>query len=174
METIRAVTQSELRRRANTMRRNPTKAERVFMGRLGAQGIRFIQQYIVKPFIADIFISDTNILVEIDGNSHEGREEYDRRRDAYLAAKGYRIIRIPNERVKKYPLGGFIGAQRGPSKFARKKMWKRWARTESGKTLPPAASLIGYSRPGYSLSPYMDKTGKPIQYVPLSELRIKR
>lgn len=35
------------------------------------------------------------LVVEIDGNSHVGKEEYDKKRDEDLHAAGYKVIRLP-------------------------------------------------------------------------------
>ena len=36
-------------------------------------------------------------VIEIDGPTHEGREEYDAKRTEFLIGLGYRVIRFKNE-----------------------------------------------------------------------------
>jgi very-short-patch-repair endonuclease len=39
------------------------------------------------------------LVVELDGDSHIGREEYDHERDEFLRAQGLSVLRIPNGHV---------------------------------------------------------------------------
>lgn len=45
-------------------------------------------------FFGDFVWRSKKLVVEIDGKSHDDKKEYDRDRDAYLAARGYKVIRI--------------------------------------------------------------------------------
>ena len=36
------------------------------------------------------------MIVELDGDSHLGREEYDREREIYLKSQGFEVIRFEN------------------------------------------------------------------------------
>ncbi len=40
------------------------------------------------------------MIIEVDGNSHEGKEEYDAKRDKYLDSLGLMVIHIAAEDVK--------------------------------------------------------------------------
>jgi len=84
-----------LEERASKLRINATPSELIFMGRLIAKNTKFEFQCIIEPYIVDFLIGNT--IVELDGSSHIGREDYDKRRDIYLMKKGYHVIRIPNE-----------------------------------------------------------------------------
>jgi hypothetical protein len=45
-----------------------------------------------RSYFADFIIDAGKILVEVDGDAHSGKEDYDSRRDAYLESRGYRVI----------------------------------------------------------------------------------
>jgi very-short-patch-repair endonuclease len=88
---------------AKLMRKNPTPSEsRLYWGlknskRIGKQQVK--SQVIFGWYIIDIVIKSRCLAVEIDGNSHEGREEYDSYRDDYLRRNGLAVIRFSNHEV---------------------------------------------------------------------------
>ena len=59
----------------------------------------FRSQVVLFGFIADFYSSRVNVVIEVDGSSHDGRAEYDKNRDAALAGKGIRTIRISSDDV---------------------------------------------------------------------------
>lgn len=46
-------------------------------------------------FFGDFVWRQKKIIVEIDGSSHNGKQEYDSMRDGYLESLGYQVLRIP-------------------------------------------------------------------------------
>jgi very-short-patch-repair endonuclease len=53
-------------------------------------------------YVADIYIPERRIVIEVDGPSHRGREWRDRIRDAkFRSDLGIRTIRIENSEVEK-------------------------------------------------------------------------
>ena len=91
-----------LREQAREMRRKPTRAEGVLwkhlrMHRLG--GLHFQRQYIVRGFIADFYCHVASLVVEVDGEVHDGQIERDEDRDAALVRHGLEVLRFRNERV---------------------------------------------------------------------------
>ena len=70
-------------------------------------GLDFTRQAVVGSYIADFLCEAKKIIIEIDGSSHVGREEYDRVRDEYLAAAGYRVVRVSTDDIK-YNLDNFL------------------------------------------------------------------
>jgi very-short-patch-repair endonuclease len=95
---------SELTRRARAMRREPSAAEnklwQLVRGRQ-LEGFKFVRQEPLGPFIADFVCRSRKLIVEVDGNTHEGEaaQNYDAQRTAYLTSLGYRVLRVPNEAV---------------------------------------------------------------------------
>ena len=62
--------------------------------RLG--GLRFRKQHPVGPYVLDFYCDERKLAVEIDGAGHNfGDPERDGRRDAWLAERGIRTLRIP-------------------------------------------------------------------------------
>jgi very-short-patch-repair endonuclease len=52
----------------------------------------------------DFLCREARFVVEVDGATHSEDHEiaYDRRRDAYLRAEGYRIVRVLNDVIYKH------------------------------------------------------------------------
>ncbi len=89
-------------RLARTLRRPLTPAEAALWRELRAKrfgGFKFRRQQPVGPYIADFFCAAAGLVVELDGDSHVGREGHDSRRTAYLEAAGLRVVRFWNPEV---------------------------------------------------------------------------
>jgi len=85
--------------RARALRQDLTKAERIIWYGLRAhrlEGISFRRQTPIGPYIVDFASHTAKLIIEIDGGQHFeiGQEARDRKRDAFLAAKGFRVIRF--------------------------------------------------------------------------------
>jgi very-short-patch-repair endonuclease len=83
---------------ARTLRRNATDAEQMMWRllrdrRLG--GIKFRRQVPIGPYIADFASIEHRLVVELDGGQHADSLS-DARRDAFLAADGWRVLRFWN------------------------------------------------------------------------------
>ena len=59
-------------------------------------GYKFRRQVPIGPYFADFACIKEKLIIELDGNSHDGCEEHDRERDAFLHNDGWRTIRILN------------------------------------------------------------------------------
>ena len=57
-------------------------------------GFRFGRQKVIGHYMADFCCERAGIVVEVDGSSHIGREEYDKERDDYMHAMGFTILRF--------------------------------------------------------------------------------
>ena len=57
--------------------------------------IDFDRQRIIGNYIVDFYVKKLGLVVEIDGVSHEGKEQYDAEREHYLKSLGLKIFRIP-------------------------------------------------------------------------------
>lgn len=87
-----------LKKRARTLRREMTEAERRLWGlirdrRLG--GAKFRRQVPMGPFIADFVSFEHRLVIEADGSQHADAPR-DARRDAWLRANGFRVLRFWN------------------------------------------------------------------------------
>ena len=60
-------------------------------------GWRFRRQNPIGPYYADFYCPATRLIVEIDGevHDHDVTAAYDQRRDAWLRAEGYSVLRVP-------------------------------------------------------------------------------
>lgn len=90
------------RNRAKQLRRDMTPPEIKLWSQLRAgrlQGIKFVKQAPIAPYVADFAARDLGLVIELDGDSHAGREAYDAARTAFIESKGYRVIRFTNNEV---------------------------------------------------------------------------
>ncbi len=88
--------------RAREMRAHPTPEEGLLWQRLrrNGLGVHFRRQQIIDGFIVDFYCHAAGLVVEVDGPIHEQQVSYDEERDAIIAARGLRLFRVTNERVR--------------------------------------------------------------------------
>lgn len=94
------------RKRARQLRRTMTRAEILLWRHLKAHrlgGLGFRRQAPMGCYIVDFVSHDCKLVIELDGESHdfESRVRRDAERDAWLASRGYRVVRFTNEDVLK-------------------------------------------------------------------------
>jgi very-short-patch-repair endonuclease len=87
--------------RARSLRANSTEAERIIWSALRAHrlnGASFRRQTPIGPYVVDFICHAAGLVIEIDGGQHfeSKQEQRDARRDAYLAGKGFRVLRFNN------------------------------------------------------------------------------
>jgi very-short-patch-repair endonuclease len=56
--------------------------------------IDFDRQRIIGNYIVDFYVKKLGLVIEIDGSSHDNKEEYDADRQAYLESLGLKVCRI--------------------------------------------------------------------------------
>ena len=79
-----------------------TPAERVFWECVRNRrflGLKFVRQRPLLMYIADFYCAEYQLVIEIDGTSHEGREEEDIKRSIDLGTERITVIRYTNEQV---------------------------------------------------------------------------
>jgi len=89
---------------ARALRQDLTKAERTIWYGLRAHrldGAGFRRQTPIGPYIVDFVSHAAKLVIEIDGGQHfeDRHETRDKRRDAFLATKGFRVLRFSNHDV---------------------------------------------------------------------------
>lgn len=86
---------------ARRLRRNATVPERLLWSRLRRQhlGDRFLRQHPVGSYVVDFCCPDANLIVEVDGRSHDGCGDADWERQAALKARGFCVVRVTNDEV---------------------------------------------------------------------------
>jgi BirA family biotin operon repressor/biotin-[acetyl-CoA-carboxylase] ligase len=88
-------------KRAKELRNGATPAERMLWRYLSGSklGVKFSRQMPVGPFFADFLCRQRNLIVELDGFSHDVQPQRDIYRDRYLREAGYRILHFRNAEV---------------------------------------------------------------------------
>ncbi|MER8694849.1 DUF559 domain-containing protein [Mesorhizobium opportunistum] len=90
--------------RARKLRQGGNQAEALLWLELKARklaGYRFTRQFSIGPFFADFACREKWLVVEIDGSQHAGSSS-DRRRDDFMRAEGYSILRVWSHDVLKH------------------------------------------------------------------------
>ncbi|HEY6144436.1 MAG TPA: DUF559 domain-containing protein, partial [Flavobacterium sp.] len=62
--------------------------------------IDFDRQRIIGNYIVDFYVKTLGLVIEIDGSSHNDKEEYDQKREDYFISLGLRVYKISDLRVK--------------------------------------------------------------------------
>jgi very-short-patch-repair endonuclease len=62
-------------------------------------GWKFRRQVPIGPYIVDFYCPGAKLVVELDGASHDSQEkdEEDNERQAWLEAKGYKVLRFSSD-----------------------------------------------------------------------------
>jgi very-short-patch-repair endonuclease len=87
---------------AKQMRREMTAAEKRLWFEIRAKkflDIKFRAQKVVGRYITDFASRNPMLVIELDGDTHVGRELYDAARTEYLNEQGYEVIRFLNSDV---------------------------------------------------------------------------
>ena len=93
---------ARLTKYARALRHNQTDAERKFWEQVRNRrlaGLKFNRQHPIGTYIADFVCIEKRLIVELDGAHHTKQESYDSEREAFLASKGYRVVRFWNADV---------------------------------------------------------------------------
>ena len=64
-------------------------------------GLDFDRQKIIGNYIVDFYVKSLGMAIEIDGWSHDFKQEYDIRRQRDLESYGVKVFRISNHDIKK-------------------------------------------------------------------------
>lgn len=86
------------------MRNNSTKGEIKFwceLIRKRKSGYQFYRQFTIHKYIVDFYCAKLKLVIEIDGTSHDDKQEYDARRTKYLEGLGLKVIRYNDLMVLK-------------------------------------------------------------------------
>ncbi len=91
-----------LKQKARELRNNSTATEiKLWKFLKGRQmcGYDFHRQKPLDKYIVDFFCNELNLAIEIDGSSHVGKEEYDKRRQDDLESIGIKFLRFDDDDV---------------------------------------------------------------------------
>ena len=96
---------SDLFSKAQFLRRNETKAEKLLWEKLRnnqLEGLKFRRQHPVNIYIADFYCHKFKLIIELDGDYHnqEEQKQKDEVRTEVLRLNDLKIIRFKNEEVE--------------------------------------------------------------------------
>jgi very-short-patch-repair endonuclease len=83
------------------MRAKPTEAERRLWSILRNKRLssyKFKRQQVIGPYIVDFVNFERRLIVEADGSQHV-ESAYDIKRDAWLKAQGFQVLRLWNHHI---------------------------------------------------------------------------
>ncbi len=84
------------------LRNNATEVEKILWNRLrnSQLGYKFRRQFSVRGYILDFYCPSLKLAIELDGEIHKFKTQYDRYRDQFLEAMEIKTIRFLNDQVK--------------------------------------------------------------------------
>ena len=94
---------SKLKQLSRDLRNNSTLSEVLLWNELKAGkmlGYQFMRQKPIGNFIVDSYCSKLKLVIEIDGESHIGKEEDDKNRQSEIEKLGIRFLRFDDLEVK--------------------------------------------------------------------------
>lgn len=94
----------KLKERAKKLRKAGNLSEVLFWNQVRNKRFKsydFDRQKIIGNYIVDFYCANCNVVIEIDGSSHDNKQAYDAARDAYLESQGLTVIHVPDRDVKR-------------------------------------------------------------------------
>ena len=88
--------------RAQSLRADTPQTEQWLWQKLRSRrlcGHKFVRQYPIGPYFADFACRETRLVIELDGSQHI-ESAGDERRDAYMVAEGYSVLRFWNDAAR--------------------------------------------------------------------------
>lgn len=92
----------KLNSRAKELRKAGNYAEVVFWKQVRNKEfwkIDFDRQRVIGNYIVDFYVKSLGLVIEIDGESHNEKEDYDDKREAFLINLGIKVFRVSKLRV---------------------------------------------------------------------------
>ncbi|MBK1794336.1 endonuclease domain-containing protein [Devosia sp. WQ 349] len=86
-------------KRARELRKNMPEPEAKLwdaLREIKPLGFHFRRQVPIGPYYADFACHQAKLVIEVDGDSHAGREASDARRDGFLESVGFEVLRVGN------------------------------------------------------------------------------
>lgn len=94
------------KQKRRSLRNNATYSEKLLwlsLRRRAVEGVRFLRQYSIDYFVIDFYSPEIHLAIEIDGDSHIGKEEYDDMRQKFIESLFIKVIRFKDEEVRSNP-----------------------------------------------------------------------
>ena len=93
----------ELLARSRSLRKGYILSEVIFWKAVRNKNffeIDFDRQRIIGNYIVDFYIKSLGVVIEIDGSSHNDKEEYDEKRQQLLESLNLKVYKISDFRIK--------------------------------------------------------------------------
>ena len=93
----------QLKERARQLRNESTQTEIMlwkYLKRKQRLGYDFHRQKPLNRFIVDFYCNELFLAIEIDGMSHDGKYEYDKKRQKRIECLGVKFLRFTDDQVK--------------------------------------------------------------------------
>lgn len=93
---------SPIKAKAIYLRKNMTSSEKILWDKLRRRQLKnmyFRRQHPYGIYILDFYCFEANLVIEVDGEIHSGREDYDNERTRYLESSGLKVLRFENKDV---------------------------------------------------------------------------
>jgi len=94
----------ELKQRARELRKQGVLSEVLLWNQLKyrkMRGYQFMRQKPIGDYVVDFYCSKLKLIIEIDGESHDGRFSYDMQRQSFLESTGLTVLRFNDIDVKR-------------------------------------------------------------------------
>ena len=94
----------DLRAKATKLRKAGNLSEVLFWNKVKKNqlfGLDFDRQKIIGNFIVDFYCPEINLVIEINGESHDFKGKYDQDRQLFLRSLGLIVLNIEDIRIKK-------------------------------------------------------------------------
>jgi very-short-patch-repair endonuclease len=104
----------QLKSHAKELRKKGVLSEVLLWNQLKGRkmgGYQFVRQKPIGDYIVDLFCSKLRLVIEIDGESHEGRFLYDTQRQKFLESIGLTVLRFNDADVKRELTNVFIAIE---------------------------------------------------------------
>jgi very-short-patch-repair endonuclease len=89
--------QPTLKEQSRLLRQNMTPTEKILWSELRGRrfaGFKFRRQQIIGSYVVGFFCAEAAIVVELDGETHLGKEYRDRCRQQWLESRGLKVLRF--------------------------------------------------------------------------------
>ena len=93
----------KLKERARSLRKAGNLSEVLLWNQLKKRqlnGLDFDRQKIIGNYIVDFYCAEKQLVIEVDGSSHDDKAEYDVQRDAFLIGLDLMVVHILDVDVK--------------------------------------------------------------------------
>jgi type I restriction enzyme, S subunit len=88
--------------KAREMRKKQTPAEDLFWELVRNRrfmDLKFRRQHQFGDYVADFYCHEHRLVIELDGGVHDAQHKKDHKRDAWMKAQGYTVLRFKNEQL---------------------------------------------------------------------------